>query len=77
MVALPPAVATVTFTVPVPLGAVTDTCVVLLKVTAAAAAPNVTVVPVAVKLLPVRTTALPPASGPAAGATVVNVGGSA
>jgi hypothetical protein len=67
---------TVTVTAPVlPAGVVAVMVVVLTTVTPVAAVdPNVTIAPLA-KLVPVMVTALPPASGPPLGDTLLTVGG--
>jgi hypothetical protein len=73
---VPPAVVTVTSTVPAePAGAVAVIDVALLTVNdVALVAPNLTAV-VPVKLVPVIVTLVPPAVGPATGETLVTVGG--
>ncbi len=73
---VPPAVVTVTSTVPaVPAGAVAVRLVALLTITPAAlVVPNLTAVAL-VKLVPVIVTLVPPAVGPAPGLTPVTVGG--
>jgi hypothetical protein len=67
---------TVTVTAPTLPGGVVAVIVVLFTTTAvvAAAPPNVTVAPAA-KFVPVIVTAVPPATGPLFGATLVTVGG--
>src|SRR5438270_516950 len=70
---VPPAVCTVTSTVPLPGGAIAVICVVEALVIVAAAVPNRTV-GVPAKLLPLMVTAVPPATGPAAGPTAVTTG---
>ncbi len=66
---MPPVVATVTLTEPVPAGAVTVSDVVDAAVTVATAEPKSTVSPDAVALnpVPVIVTELPPAAGPLVG----------
>jgi hypothetical protein len=73
---LTPLTATVTVTAPaLPAGAVAVIEVLLTTTTlVAAAAPNVTVAPVA-KLVPVMVTAVPPPVDPVFGDTLVTVGG--
>ena len=71
---VPPAVVMRTSTVPVPAGAVAVICVALLTVKpVAAVAPKVTAV-APERLVPVMTTEVPPAVGPAVGETEVTVG---
>ena len=71
---VPPVVATVTSTVPVPAGAVAVICEALLTVKpVAAVAPNVTAVAL-LKFEPVMVTLVPPAVGPAVGEMLVTVG---
>jgi hypothetical protein len=71
-----PLTVTVTVTAPaLPAGAVAVICVALTTTTlVAAAAPNVTVAPVA-KFVPVIVTAVPPAVDPLFGDTLLTVGG--
>ncbi|OWG15639.1 hypothetical protein KDK82_3132 [Delftia sp. K82] len=74
MALVPPAVVMRTSTVPVPAGAVAVICVALLTVKpVAAVAPKVTAV-APERLVPVMTTEVPPAAGPAVGETEVTVG---
>ena len=71
---MPPAVVTVTSTVPAPAGEVTVMEVALFTVTlVAAVAPNFTVAAL-VKFVPVMLTTVPPAVGPLVGAMLVTVG---
>ena len=70
---VPPAVVTVTSTVPEPPGEVTVTDVAVLAVTAAEAVPNLTDV-AEPRLVPVTTTLVPPVEGPEVGAIEVTVG---
>ena len=71
---MPPAVATVTSTLPIPAGDVAVIWVGLTTLNAPAAAlPNLTIV-VPDKLVPVMVTLVPPAAGPEFGATLVIVG---
>ena len=70
---MPPAVVTVTLTVPDPLGAVTVMEVALSAVTVPGVAPKSTWV-AELRLVPVTVTVEPPASGPATGETPVTVG---
>ena len=71
---MPPAVVTVTSTVPAPAGEVAVIEVALFTVTlVAAVAPNFTVAAL-VKFVPVMLTAVPPAVGPLVGAMLVTVG---
>lgn len=77
MAEVPPGLVTLTSTVPVPAGetAVMDVAELTVKLVAAVA-PNVTAV-AAVNPEPVIATEVPPASGPAAGATAATVGAAA
>ena len=71
---MPPTVVTLASTVPVPAGEVAVICVAELTVNpVAAVAPKVTAV-AAVRLVPVMTTVVPPAVGPAVGEMLVTVG---
>ena len=73
-VAVPPIVVTLTVTAPMPAAVTAVICVAELTVKlAAAVAPNFTDV-APVKLVPVMTTLVPPASGPDVGARPVTVG---
>ncbi len=73
-VAVPPGVLTSTETVPTPwAGAVTVTVVAVLLVMGAFVPPKVTEV-APVRLVPVMTTEVPPAMGPASGLRVLIVG---
>ena len=74
MVEVPPAVVTVTSTAPVPAGdvAVTEVAVLAVRLVAGVV-PKVTAV-AEPRLVPVMTTVVPPAVGPAAGAMAVTVG---
>src|SRR5450755_3075842 len=73
-VAVPPTVVTLTVTAPIPAAVTAVICVAELTVKlAAAVAPNFTAV-APVKLVPVMTTDVPPASGPLVGARPVIVG---
>src|SRR6516164_1715849 len=74
MALVPPAVVTVTLTVPVPARLVACSLVADTKVTPVAAVPpNATVAPLA-KLVPVMVTTVPPAGRPDDGDTPVTVG---
>ena len=70
---VPPAVVTVTSTVPVPAGEVTVMEVAVSAVTVPAVVPNLTAVAFA-RLVPVTVTLVPPAPGPEVGLTAVTVG---
>ena len=71
---MPPGLAAVMSTVPVPAGAVADRTVPLVTVIEeAGVAPKLTATP-ATKPLPDTVTTVPPASGPAAGETPVMLG---
>ena len=71
---VPPAVVTVTFTVPTPAGDVAFNCVPFTKVTdVLALVPNFTVEAL-VKLVPVMVTLVPPDAGPTIGLINVTVG---
>ena len=71
---VPPAVVTVTSTVPDPAGEVAVSDVALLNVTGlATVGPNITVA-LEVKLVPVIVTMVPPAAGPLLGLTPATVG---
>ena len=70
---VPPALVTITSTVPVPAGEVTTIWLPVLLVIDAAAEPNVTVEPV--KFDPLIVTDVPPAAGPEDGLIEVTVGG--
>src|SRR5690348_13635324 len=71
---VPPAVVTVTSTVPVPAGLVALSTVEDTNVTGLAAVPPNLTVAAAVKPVPVMVTTVPPAAGPDAGDTPVTVG---
>ena len=74
VVLVPPAVVTVTSTVPVePAGAVAVMLFAVLAVIVADVLPNLTAVAPA-RLVPVIVTVVPPAVGPAVGVTCVTVG---
>ena len=70
---MPPAVVTVTSTVPAPAGEVTVMEFAVSAVTVPAVVPNLTAVAFA-RLVPVTVTLVPPAAGPALGLTAVTVG---
>ncbi len=71
---MPPALTTLTPTVPVPAGEIAVICVALLTVTpVAAVVPNSTVLP-EMKPVPVIVTLVAPPGGPVVGATTVTVG---
>ena len=70
---VPPAVVTVTSTVPVPDGEVTVIDVAESAVTVPVVVPNLTAVAFA-RLVPVTVTLVPPAPGPEVGLTPVTVG---
>jgi len=71
---VPPAVVTVTSTVPMPAGEVAVIWVVLLTMKEAALLPKLAAV-APEKLVPVMVTLLPPDVGPVFGLTLVTVGG--
>ena len=73
MAEVPPEVVTVTSTTPEPAGAVAVTVVALLAVMVPAVAPKWTAVG-ELRLVPVMTTWVPPATGPEVGAMEVTVG---
>ncbi len=70
---VPPAVVTVTSTVPVPAGEVTVMEAAVSAVTAPAVVPKSTAVAFA-RLVPVTVTLVPPPAGPEVGPTAVTVG---
>ena len=73
---VPAGVVTVTSTVPVPAGAIAVSEVALETTTLAPVlAPNLTLVVLAAKLVPVMVTVMPPALDPEDGLTFVTVGG--
>ena len=74
MALVPPAVLTVTSTVPVPAGATAVIEVSELTVTLEATVEPKSTVAFAVKRVPVIVTLVPPASGPLSGDTFVTVG---
>ena len=74
MALVPPAVVTVTSTVPTPAGEVAVIWVVLLTMKRAAWLPNLTVALSSEKLVPVMVTLAPPEVGPVFGLTLVTVG---
>ena len=74
MALVPPGVATVTSTVPLPAGEVAEMLLELLTVKVVAAVPPKSTAVVPVKFVPVTVTEVPPARGPADGLTEVTVG---
>jgi hypothetical protein len=70
---VPPALVTITSTVPVPGGEVTTIWVPMLLLIVAGPDPNLTVAPV--KFVPLIVTDVPPAAGPEDGLIDVTVGG--
>ena len=70
---VPPAVVTVTSTVPLPAGAMTVMWLLVLSVTVASVVPNRTLV-APLRLVPLITTSLPPAVGPESGLRPVTTG---
>ncbi len=73
MAEVPPAVTTVTSTIPVPAGLVATICVAVSPVIVAVTLPNCTAVAPA-KLVPLIVTAVPPAVGPEMGLIPVTAG---
>ena len=75
MALVPPGVATVTSTVPLPAGEVAEMLLELLTVKVVAAVPPKSTAVAPVKFVPVTVTEVPPTAGPEDGLTDVTVGG--